>query len=139
MSTTGKRFFLFIALLCGAAAAPSKVPVVQCGTVIVDDVTFLNSDVNDYYVTVNASNFTIVATNWQVDPSALWCEPYVMLNVAPNGEGSYGPLEREIDDGDSFELLVPSVNPPADSFDVFFYGGICDYTVRMQQFEVVCP
>ena len=60
------------------------------------------------------------------------------MSFEPDGPGSYAPEEHEFGDGDSFNMTVPPSDPPSTAFDVVFYGGICDYFVRMKTLKIVC-
>ena len=80
----------------------------------------------------------LVATRYGISPSSWSCDPSVEIVAAPDGQGEWAPVEYGYGDGDSFNFTVGPWNPAASSADVFFSGGLCDYTLTMERTEIVC-
>ena len=122
-----------------AASKKSGIQFLTCGSVLENNGTWISSDLDDYFATVNSSGpFTLIAENWGIDPSSPACDPAVTVTFAPDGTGSYAPEEHEFGDGDSFNMTVPPSDPPSTQFDLIFSGGLCDYFVRMRRLMIVC-
>ena len=114
-------------------------PHFKCGDVILNYGTQISSDLNDYFAVIDAPQFTFVAERWNVIASAPICQNEVYLNFGPDGKGSYAPQQKTVDGHADFNFTVGPVDPAVQQYDMFFRGeSICDYTVFMGKFSIVC-
>ena len=125
--------------LLARARAPPTYPVLSCGAVLRDNITFIEGDDNDYYAVVNATSFTVVARDLGVDSSSPACDTSVTIDFAPNGEGSFPVTEHDFEDGDTFNMTVGPSSPQRPTWDLWFDADeICDYTITLHYLEIVC-
>ena len=120
--------------------APPSYPVLSCGSVLVNNETYIDGDTNDYFAIVNATQFTVVATNLGVDASSPACDPSVQMDLAPEGQGQFPVTEQDFGDGDSFNLTVGPSSPVRNLWDLWFAcDELCEYDIRLTRVEIVCP
>ena len=119
----------------------------NCGDIWSGNVTQDGSDAYDYFAVINATDFTLLGTKWEVTPSSSSCDAGIYLMFAPNSESncSFGPKEKYISDGDTFSFKVSAdygPDCPVDTWDFIFFDSTgsfpCSYTVKMTQTELSC-
>ena len=121
---------------------------IACGETGKGNITYTEESTYDYFAIVDATDFTIRATNWAVEASTTACENVIYLMFAPNSDAprAFGPQEHYLKSGDSFEFAVHNyVAPggPVQDFDMIFFNGgggsfPCNYKVTIEQMDIIC-
>jgi hypothetical protein len=120
--------------------------VMTCGSTWYNNNTWINEGLIDYFAVVNATEFTIIATEWGVKPSTDACEAGVYLMMSPTGvenvNATYGPQEKYFLDGDSFKFKVGPVDPATEQYDFMFFGSSgafpCNFDLNLKQIDIKC-